>query len=62
MVFCVGVLGWVIMAIFAVKTVYNISHFFYSVYFAAALGRNVNPRKYGPWAGKSQVLNLNLNK
>lgn len=60
MIFCVEMIGSAILAILALKTVYNIGHFFYSIYFAAALGRNINPRKYGPWAGKL-IFHLNFN-
>lgn len=52
MVFCVQVLGWVVLVLVGTKTVYNICHFGYSVYLGAALGRNLDPRKYGPWAGR----------
>lgn len=51
MVFCVQAIGWVFLAALAAKIVYNIGHFFYSVYLAATLGHNLDPRKYGPWAG-----------
>lgn len=52
MVFCVEFIGSAILTILVGWLVYNIGHFFYSIYFASVLGRNINPRMYGPWAGK----------
>ena len=44
-------IGLVTLTILAVKSIYNIAHFFYSVYLASVLGFNIDPRQYGPWAG-----------
>lgn len=61
MIFCVEVMGWVILALLGAKVVYNIGHFLYSVYLAAPLGHNLDLRNYGPWAGEYGVKNtLNL--
>ena len=44
-------IGLVTLTILAVKSIYNIIHFFYSVYLASAFGFNIDPCQYGPWAG-----------
>lgn len=46
---CVQSLGWVVLTFLGAKTVYNVLHFIYTIYLAAPLGRNLDPRNYGPW-------------
>lgn len=51
---CVHVLGWIVLTLLGAKTVYNLAHFVYTIYLAALLGRNIDPRNYGPWV--SEIL------
>lgn len=44
-------IGLVTLTILVLKSIYNLVHFFYSVYLASVLGFNIDPRQYGPWAG-----------
>lgn len=71
MVDYIRILGWVILTALAIKTVYGIGRFFYSLYFGAMLGHNTDPRNYGPWAGeffffkhqvfREQLISFNCN-
>lgn len=58
MIFCVEVIGWIVLLTLSGIIVYNLAHFFYSIYLGAKLGRNINPRKYGPWAGESSHFEM----
>lgn len=50
------VTGWVALAIFTAKVVYNISHFCYTTFLGRLLGHGIDLRKCGPWAGKFKVI------
>ena len=47
----VQVIGWGTVIALTAKTAYNLGHFVYCLFIGPALGRQIDPRKYGPWAG-----------
>ena len=48
--------GWLTVAVIAIKSVYNTCHFVFSVYLGAFLGYQLDVSQFGPWAGSIQIL------
>jgi hypothetical protein len=43
--------GWAVLVIFTAKTVYNLIHFAYTTFLGRLLGRGIDLKSCGPWAG-----------
>ena len=54
----VVVIGWIVLLLLGAKALYSVYHFAYSVYLSSAFGHSLDPRRYGPWAGKNLLLCL----
>ena len=50
-VVCLEWIGWITFVLVVMKLAYNISFSIYAMYLASFLQHNIDPRKYGPWAG-----------
>jgi len=46
------VVGWITLAAFAGKILLNLGHFVYSTFRGNLLGRSIDLKKHGKWAGK----------
>lgn len=60
MVSFVEVLGWIILSFLGFKALCHFCHFIYLVCLMPVFGRNLDPRRYGPWAGKHGMLSIHL--
>jgi len=47
----VELVGWITLAIITASLIYNVLHFVYTTFLGSLLGRNINLKKCGPWAG-----------
>ena len=45
-------IGYITVTLIALKLTYNLAHFFYISFLGALLGKNIDLRQHGPWAGK----------
>lgn len=60
MLFGVQFIGWIVLGGLATKLAYDFARFLYTVRLASIFGRNLDPFKYGPWAGESLLSVLKL--
>ncbi len=50
--------GWAVLVIFAAKIVYNLLHFAYTTFLGRLLGRGIDLKSCGPWAGIYLIYNI----
>lgn len=49
-------LGFVVVLLIGLRSLYNFVLFVYTVYVAGELKHHVNLRRFGPWAGKKRFI------